>query len=102
MTDLALDWRVIGPVLFGLTMFGIAFNLVVGWMKEHKEGYTALLVALGVLVTLAGAALINWQGALITLLCFMASGVPMIGGDIYRHVSTRAKAIKSIQDESHE
>lgn len=42
------------PVGIGLLVFGVIYNLVVGWMERngYDEGYTAIMVVVGVLVTL--------------------------------------------------
>ena len=88
----AVDWRVLSAVLFGLLMFGVAFNYWVGLLGEKKEGYTALLVVIGVGMTLIGVAIVSWQSALLVLLAFAASGTPMIAGDIYRAVKAREEA----------
>lgn len=76
-----------------LLLFGMLFNLAIseferrGWL----EGYTALAVVLGVLVTLAVVSVFSWQFALITLGAFVCSGAPMIAGSIYRHVRSRER-----------
>jgi len=88
----AIDMQVYGAVLFGLTMFGLAYNVWIGWLGDRKEGYTALLVMIGVAVTLIGVAIISWQSALLVLGAFAASGTPMIAGDIYRAVKAREDA----------
>lgn len=81
-------------VLFGLFTFGVLFNLAVeiaerrGWL----EGYTALAVVAGVIVTLAGVALIDWRAAAISLICFIASGTPMVIGSAWRYIRAREKA----------
>lgn len=101
--EIALDWRVIGAVVFGLLMFGVGFNEWVGRLGEHKAGYTALLVVVGVIVTLTGVALISWQAAAICAVAFVASGVPMIVGDIVRHVNARREAMqRQREDMRHE
>lgn len=92
-TQWAIDWPLMGAVVFGLFMFGIAYNALVGWIGERKEGYTSLLVVGGVLITLLGAAIVSWQAALWIVLCFSASGIPMIIGDILRYIHKREKAL---------
>ena len=92
----AIDWRVLIAVLFALLMFGAAFNTWVGHLGDKKEGYTALLVAIGVGMTLIGVAIVSWQSALLVLLAFAASGTPMIAGDIYRAVRAREEAKQRI------
>lgn len=72
--------------VFGiLTLFGVLYNR---WIAEQerqlKEGRTSLWVVFGCVVTLIGAATLNWQGAVIAFLCFIASGLPMIIGSLLR------------------
>ena len=82
-------------VLFGLFFFGLAYNALVSWLGERKEGYTAYLVAGGVLVTMAGLGLAySWEAALWALFCFMASGIPMMAGEAWRHAMRRWEALE--------
>ena len=86
----------VAVVLGLLFLFGAAYNLLVAWL-EHKgydEGYTSLLVVGGVLVTLAASALlVGWYNALLVLLCFAASGLPMILGSLARYARARRAAL---------
>jgi hypothetical protein len=78
-------------VFLGLLLFGIGYNAFVAWAerKGYTEGYLSLVVAFGVAVTLAGVAVLNIEAALIALLCFVASGTPMIAGSIWRYLQKR-------------
>jgi ACR3 family arsenite efflux pump ArsB len=75
-------------------MFGWAFNYFVGSLEDRKDGYLAMLVAAGVGITLIGAAIISWQAAALVLACFVASGIPMIIGEITRSIQKRERALK--------
>lgn len=88
------DWRLIGSILFGLFMFGIAFNYFVDHLNGLKDGYLSLLVVAGVGITLIGVAIISWQAAVLVLACFAASGIPMIIGEIARNIQMREKALR--------
>ena len=79
------------PVLVGLLIFGVAYNLAVTWLIYHgyDEGYTWALVVVGVLVTLIGLALIAPFAAMLALATFAASGLPMALGSWWRHVRSR-------------
>jgi hypothetical protein len=79
------------PVLVGLLIFGVAYNLAVTWLIHHgyDEGYTWALVVVGVLVTLIGLALLSPSAALLALAAFAASGLPMALGSWWRHVRSR-------------
>ena len=90
----ALDWKLIGSVLFGLFMYGCAYNAFVGSLEGRKDGYLAMLVAAGVGITLIGVAIISWQAAVLVLACFAASGIPMIIGEISRTIQKRERALR--------
>ena len=89
------------PVLVGLLIFGVAYNLVVSWLIHHgyDEGYTWALVVVGVLVTLIGLACIAPSAALLALATFAASGLPMAVGSWWRHVRRRKAAQGAISAE---
>lgn len=93
MCNSGIDWAQLGIVLFALGMFGLAYNALIHWLGNRKDGYVSLLVVGGVLITLLGVALIDWQAAVIGLATFSASGLPMIIGEVYRAISAREKAL---------
>lgn len=95
----AVDWRLIGAILAGLFMFGVAYNALVHHLGNKKEGYSAILVVGGVLITLGGLALISWQCALLAVAMFAASGLPMVIGDIYRSIRRREQALQVLRDD---
>jgi biotin transporter BioY len=78
-------------ILIALFCFGWAYNSVINSLGKRTEGYLSLLVAGGVLITLGGVALLDWQAAALCLAAFAASGVPMIVGDIWRTTQAREK-----------
>ena len=77
--------------MLALFIFGLGYNALVGWgdRKGYLEGFTWLAVAVGCAVTLGGVAIIDWHAALITLIGFVASGIPMAFGAIVRYVTAR-------------
>lgn len=102
----------IGLIAVGIGLccaFGVAFDQAVGWIERrgYDEGYTALLVAVGVVVTLVCgwpivAAMLMWTTdaaawvqALAALAAyvtaFTASGVWMIGGSVARYAVKRRR-----------
>ena len=95
----ALDWRLIGAVAFGLFCFGWAFNAAVTHLGDRKDGYVSLLVVAGVLVTLGGVALVCWQAAILSAAAFAVSGIPMIVGDIWRHIKAREAALRVLREQ---
>lgn len=81
------------PVLIGLLLFGITFAVIVYRLDGRHHGYTALLVVIGVGVTVvASGFVIGWQPVIFLFLAFAASGAPMIAGDIYRAIKHREQA----------
>lgn len=72
-----------------LVAFALLFNRWMDDLGEKKRGYTAMLVALGNLVTLAVVALVSWKASLLVFLAFLASGIPMIWGDVRRSDRTK-------------
>jgi hypothetical protein len=74
-----------------LFVFGWGYNAVVAWAerKGYAEGYMSLIVSLGVAVTIIPLVIIDWQFSFLMLGAFMCSGMPMILGSIYRHVTAR-------------
>ena len=104
--------------LGGLAVFGRAYDRFVTGLEEsgHDEGYTALLVVAGVLVTLLGAALLRvvvlrmygmtWDQsmALAVLLfacdfaAFAASGVSMVWGSWQRYSRKRQNGQNEMRD----
>jgi hypothetical protein len=94
----ALDWRLIGAILAGLFFFGLAYNALMHYLGERKDGYTALFVVGGVMVTIGGLALIDWRCALLTLTLFAASGLPMVIGDVYRAMRKRDRVLEALRE----
>lgn len=96
-----LNWVVLGT-LFG---FGIAYNYFVSRLNRRgwSEGYTAMLVVVGVSITVIGSiAMIGMTNALYMLAAFVASGLPMIAGDVLRHVRKREKQLESLRTIDHD
>ena len=91
--DFGLKWALTGGGLFA---FGLLFNWLVARLQKRTQGqYTAELVAVGVFVTLAGAALlIGVQAAMVVVSLFAFSGVPMIGGQWLRVIQDNDQARK--------
>jgi hypothetical protein len=93
MSEIGLDSGFI-PVAIGLLVFGTIYNLVVAWMERngYDEGYTAIMVVVGVLVTLGGLAMVDWRAAALTVVAFACSGTPMVLGSWWRHAQARKRA----------
>lgn len=86
---------IIGAVLSAAFIYGLAYNAFVAWLNRtgRGEGYTSILVVAGTLVTLAFASiLIGLLHTLLVLLVFVATGLPMVLGDLYRYTEARRKA----------
>lgn len=69
-----------GLVLASLFLFGIIYAYAVRRLSNSGvQGQTAWMVVVGVVVTvLAGSIVIGTQSAINLLICFAASGIPMI------------------------
>ncbi len=77
------------------------FNWLVNKLDEYQEGYTWLLVVIGVGFTLLLAlAVIPWQYLAILLGFFAATGIPMAIGDIWRTKSREVRARQEIRAEA--
>lgn len=82
-------------VLEALFIGGVAYNAFVAWLEREgrDRGFTALLVVIGVLITLVGyACIIGIKHALLAFFCFAASGTPMIIGSVWRYSQHRRQA----------
>lgn len=92
-------------VLAALFVFGIGYNLLVVWVYRQAadHGYMAFLVVGGVIVTLAGFALLaGLEMALVAMACFAASGLPMIVGSVLRQLQQRAQAARDLEAQARE
>lgn len=82
------------------TIVGGAYNALVSWANTtgKTEGYTALLVVGGVVLTLAFTAFfVEPQDTLIVAAFFIATGTPMLVGDIVRYIRRREKGRKLLK-----
>lgn len=87
-----IDLGAIAVTAVGLLAFGTAYNWLVLQLgrRGYDDGYTWLLVVIGVAVTAVAAGFtIGWGAVLLLGVYFAASGLPMALGDIYRHVRAR-------------
>lgn len=102
-------WTPIGALL----VFGVAYAYFIRWAKRkgYLEGYTAYAVVLGCVVTVAGAAVaMLWSGLIsgdqfapvlvALMLSYIASGTPMIVGDMVEHLEARRNEQDSILEAS--
>lgn len=89
----SVDIGVVVIVFLLLLIFGGLYNQLVAFLERqgYLEGYLSLIVAAGVFITLIGVSILSWEVALIILVCFIASGTPMIIGSITRYIHQRAK-----------
>jgi len=91
---LGTDPRTAIAVLAALVLFSWRYDKWVGGLEAQGKdrGYMAFIVALGVIVTVAGWLLwtTDMRGAVRLGLCFLASGSWMILGSIQRYQEQRA------------
>lgn len=87
---------VMAAILF---LFGFVYDRIVSWMERngYDEGYTAILVVVGTLVTLGGVALVDWRAATLALGAFAFSGFWMVVGSWWRHVQARRRGQQAIR-----
>lgn len=89
---------IIGAMI-GLLLFGIIYAAIVNHLSSRADGYTWLLVVIGVLVTVLTAGLfIGSQNVIITLILFACSGAPMAAENIYSGVSKRIRMERAAND----
>ena len=83
-------------------MFGIGFNAFTGWARKvgMLKGRTSLFVAAGVLVTLALTAIISLPFTLMVVGAFVATGTPMIVGDLWRAWRDEQAAMALIREDA--
>jgi predicted tellurium resistance membrane protein TerC len=93
---------VLAALYLGLLLFGIGFNALTAWAERngYMKGYTSLFVVVGVGVTVAATAVINIAFALFTAVAFVASGLPMIAGSIWRHMQEREAELERLRQEA--
>jgi predicted tellurium resistance membrane protein TerC len=96
-------WVAVG-ISVGLVIFGIGYNAVVAWVNRHPsghEGYTALLVVIGVAITvLATTPLIGIESLLVLIIAFCCSGAPMIAGDVIRYIKARDRYAQTLNEDA--
>lgn len=87
--DLSTVLAVYGMLLLAGTLYNWAIAVAEreGWL----EGFIWLSVVIGVLFTLGCLALISWEMALVVLGGFVASGLPMAAGAIWRYIKARER-----------
>lgn len=96
-----VDFGALSAAFMGLILFGLGYNAALEWAEKagYLEGFTWLWVAGGVFVTLCVVAVLNLTAALLTLVCFVASGLFMAVGAIKRYVTAREAAKAAIRGE---
>lgn len=95
----------VATVLFCLFLLGLIYNHIIGKEERFLEAYVAFEVVAGVLITLFGFSLIaGWKYAVVALICFAASGLPMVAGSIQRNIQKAKESHARIvaQEESHD
>lgn len=86
-------------VIAGL-LFGTIYAIIIHQLKQagRLDGYTALAVVVGVLISVAlSAFLIGIINALLVILIFITTGTPMIIGDIYNYTEQRKRKDNEIR-----
>lgn len=95
---LIMGWK-LAAVGLGLLAFGIGYNWLVARFQRKTQKYTAEMVVGGVLVTVLAAGLVvGWPAALAVLVCFTASGLPMVIGSWLRNAHDEEQARDAAKD----
>jgi predicted tellurium resistance membrane protein TerC len=94
MSLLGMNSVTIWHIMGFLFVFGFLYNLLIGWLERrgYDEGYTALLVVVGVAVTLIAYSFMDIVPTIEMALAFAASGFWMVIGSWWRHVQARKHA----------
>lgn len=90
--QIGIDSGAIAVTAVGLLAFGAGYNYIVLALSRrgHSDGYTWLLVCVGVAVTVIAAGFtVGWRAVLLIGIYFASSGLPMAAGDIWRHLRAR-------------
>lgn len=90
-----LSGLITAVILIALVFFGYWFNLRVEALGPDADGFTWLLVVIGVSVTIVGIALIdllvNVNAGLLSLVAFACSGFFMVYGAVTRYITLRRR-----------
>jgi len=79
-------FRWVTAILFGASLLYDRGVIRRGERQGWLEPYTALTVVAGVLYTLAGVWTVDRKAAVLAFWMFVASGTPMIAGDLERYL----------------
>lgn len=94
-----INWLTFTLVTLALFIFGLGVNALVVILERLGaiDGRRALLVVLGVFGTLAAAVfVIGLVPAVVVGMLFVASGMPMIGGEWIRDARDRQNAAQAL------
>jgi hypothetical protein len=88
-------------IILGLFVFGMGFDRFVNYLANQPgghEGFTSLLVVVGVAITVIMLwPLIGAEAICYLAVGFAASGVPMVYGSVRRYMRQRAAEIEELQ-----
>ncbi len=95
-----IDFGSILAVYLVLLVLGVIYDQLIDWMMKRKylEGYKFLAAGLGVLITVGMTAFFIGMYALLVLGAFVAIGMPLAGGEIWRYIRARENEQKAIRD----
>jgi len=80
--DVKLQIGIAVFILLAAPIFGYFYNKALNKVGENE--HTSLYVVIGVFFTIAFGALISWKSALMMLILFGLTGIPMIAGEYKR------------------
>ena len=79
-------------LLLALPVFGYFYNKLMDKLNGQKHEHLSLYVVIGVAVTILAGGLISWLAALMYLVLFFLSGLPMVIGEFKRTEQNRSTA----------
>ena len=91
-------------IYLGLFIFGLGYNAFVAYAESRTwlKGHLYVAVAAGVAGTLFGVWLIDKDAAILALGAFVASGLPMATGAMYRYAREREEQLEDHRREMRE
>lgn len=91
-------FRWVAVILFGASLLYDRGFIRRGDRAGWLEPYTALTVVTGVLYTLAGVWAVDRKAAVLAFWMFVASGTPMIAGDLERYLERVRNGDAALRD----
>lgn len=98
---LSVSYGQLAGVLAGLFLLSVLYALALCWSERRwgfVSAYTWLTVVIGVGYTVAALAVLSLEAALLALLCFAASAVPIVARSIILDLRERQERLDRWQE----